>query len=57
MTVIDAYQRDYDVIVDKDCVGSWDEEHHRVSLKYFEPKIAQVKTNQEIIEMIDSNKE
>lgn len=48
MTVIDAYQRDYRVVVAKDCVGSWDQEHHEVSLRYFEPKIAKVLSNQEI---------
>ena len=52
MTVIDAYQRDRDVIIAKDCVGSWDDEHHRVTMKYFEPVIAKVKTNDKIKNML-----
>lgn len=53
MTAIDAYQRDYDVIIAKDCVDSWDEEHRRVTMKYFEPTIAQVKSNEEISELFE----
>ena len=49
-TVIDAYQRNWDIIVAKDCVASWDKEHQDVTMRYFEPKIAKVLTNEEIIE-------
>ena len=31
---IDAYQRDWPVIVALDCVDSYDKEHHEISLKY-----------------------
>jgi isochorismate hydrolase len=34
MAVIDAYQRDYEVVLALDCTDSYDEEHHRVSLRY-----------------------
>lgn len=52
MTAIDAWQRDYDVIIAKDCVGSYDEEHHRITMKYFEPVIAKIKTNEEIEKLL-----
>lgn len=48
MTAIDAYQRDLHVIVAIDCVGSYDEEHHRITLKYLDGKIARVLSNPEI---------
>lgn len=53
-TVIDAYQRDYEVVIAKDCVGSYDPEHHAVSMRYFSPTIAQVKTNEEILLIINN---
>lgn len=53
MTVIDAYQRDYEVIVAKDCVGSYNKEHHDVSMSYFSPTIAQIKSNKDIIKFLE----
>jgi nicotinamidase-related amidase len=47
-TVIDAYQRDWPVVLAKDCVGSYDEEHHEISLRYMKDKIAAVMSNGEI---------
>jgi nicotinamidase-related amidase len=47
-TAIDAYQRDWDVIVACDCVDSYDREHHDISLRYMNSKIAAVMSNQEI---------
>ena len=35
-TVVDAYQKDYEVTVVSDGVASYDYEHHRVSMAYFE---------------------
>jgi nicotinamidase-related amidase len=32
--VIDAYQRDYEIILAEDCIGSYDEEHHETSVRY-----------------------
>ena len=49
-TVIDAYQRNYDIIVAKDCVGSYHKEHHEITMKYFEPKIAKLMSNEEIMD-------
>jgi nicotinamidase-related amidase len=47
-TAIDAYQRDWNVILAADCVGSYDQEHHSVTLNYLRQEIAAVLTNQEI---------
>ncbi len=49
MTTIDAYQRDYEIILAEDCVGSYDQEHHDVTIRYFSRAIAQIKSNEEII--------
>jgi len=35
-TAIDAFQRDIEVIIAKDCIGSWNKKHHDISLSYFE---------------------
>jgi len=43
-TAIDAYQHDYPVFVISDCVGSYDLEHHEVSLRYIDGKIGTVLT-------------
>jgi maleamate amidohydrolase len=48
MTAIDAYQRDWEVILAADCIGSYDPEHHDVSLRYMKDKIAQVMSNEDI---------
>ncbi len=53
MTIIDAYQRDYEVIVAKDCIGSYDRQHHEVSLKYFSPTITQIKSNKQILRLLN----
>jgi len=48
-TLIDAFQRDIEVIVAKDCVGSWNSLHHDISLEYFEKNMCvRVLSNDEI---------
>ena len=47
-TAIDAYQRDWPVVVASDCIGSYDQEHHEVSVRYMKDKIAAVMTIPEI---------
>ena len=47
-TAIDAYQRDFSVILASDCIDSYDREHHDISLRYMRDKIASVLTNREI---------
>ena len=49
MTVIDAYQRDYDVVVAAECVASGDPEHHDVTLRYFDGTIACVLLTADVI--------
>jgi nicotinamidase-related amidase len=52
-TAVDAYQRDWNVVLALDCVDSYDLEHHHVSLKYMKDKLAAVMTNEEILESFD----
>ena len=42
MATIDAYQRDLEVIIPKECVDSPDLEHHEVSLRYLGDEISQI---------------
>jgi len=42
MTAVDAYQRDLPVILAIDAINSYDQEYHRVSLRYLKQSIAQV---------------
>jgi len=42
MTAIDAYQRDYNVIIAAECVASSDSEHHEVTLRNLDGNIARI---------------
>ncbi|MEX6505476.1 cysteine hydrolase family protein [Jiella sp. M17.18] len=42
MTAIDAYQRDYRVVLASEAIGSYDERHARVTLDYLDGKIARL---------------
>jgi bifunctional isochorismate lyase/aryl carrier protein len=53
MTAIDAYQRDLRVVLAEECIGSYNEEHARVSLDYMSGKIAKVATVRAIIGALD----
>jgi nicotinamidase-related amidase len=44
-TIVDAYQRDYAVWIARDCIDSYDEEHHAVSMKYMDGKLGIAMTN------------
>lgn len=48
MAAIDAYQRDFEVIVARECVGSYDREHEAVTLRYLDGKIASVLDNAQV---------
>ena len=48
MAAIDAYQRDWPVVLAAECIDSYDREHHEVSLRYMKDKIARVLANREI---------
>ncbi len=52
VTAIDAYQRDLDVIIAREAVGSRDREHAAVSLRYMDGKIARVVPIAEVVERI-----
>jgi len=47
-TVVDAYQRDWPIVLATDCVDSYDREHHQVTLNYMRNKLATLMTNREI---------
>jgi len=47
-TAVDAYQRDWPVILASDCIDSYDREHHEISMRYMKDKLAAVMSNQEI---------
>ena len=51
-TAIDAFQRDYEVIIAEDCVGSYDQEHHEITLRYLQRAIARVSGSRQIIAML-----
>ena len=48
MAAIDAYQRDYEVVIASDCVDSYDREHATITLAYLADRIALVRTNEQI---------
>ena len=51
-TVVDAYQRDYDVTLASECIGSYDAEHHDVTVRYLDGHIARLASNAEIIRQL-----
>ena len=53
-TVIDAYQRDYDVVVAADCVASNDPGHHEVTKRYLDGKMARFLDNTKILSLLAS---
>lgn len=52
--VIDAYQRDYDVALASECIGSYDAEHHDITVRYLNGRMARLSSNAEIIERLRS---
>ena len=48
MTAIDAYQRDFEVVLAADCVSSRDPEHHDDTMRYLDGHIATLMTNPEL---------
>jgi maleamate amidohydrolase len=47
-TAIDASQRDWPVVLAADCIDSYDQEHHAISMKYMKDRIATAMSNEEI---------
>jgi maleamate amidohydrolase len=54
-TVVDAYQRDYEIIVASECTASTDEEHHKITKRYLDNRLARFLSNSEIHEMVSSS--
>ena len=48
MAAIDAYQRDYAVILASDCIDSYDEDNHRSSLQYLTKNMTSAMSNKEL---------
>jgi maleamate amidohydrolase len=53
-TAIDAYQRDYDVILAAECVASSDLQHHDVTLRYLDGKIARVLSTADVVSALEA---
>jgi nicotinamidase-related amidase len=51
-TAIDAYQRDYEVLIASDCVASYDAEHHEVTKRYLDAGIARFVLSAELAKML-----
>ena len=51
-TAIDAFQRDYNVILATDSIASYDDEYHRESIRYLAQSIGRPMTNGEIRECL-----
>ncbi|THV15614.1 cysteine hydrolase family protein [Rhizobium rhizophilum] len=49
---IDAYQRDYRVLLPRECIGSYDDEHALITLRYLDGKIARVVGIEDVVEMV-----
>ncbi|MBP6442660.1 MAG: cysteine hydrolase [Gemmatimonadales bacterium] len=47
-TAIDAYQRDYEVILAGECVGSGDRAHHDMTLNYLDDHIVRIWSNADL---------
>ncbi len=54
-TAIDAYQRDWPVVLAEDCIDSYDQEHHEISLRYMRHKIGKVLSNEKIRAALESS--
>jgi len=53
-TVIDAYQRDYEVVLAGECIASYDEAHHEMTKHYLDGGIARLLPNDAIFTMLAS---
>jgi maleamate amidohydrolase len=51
-TAIDAYQRDLNVIIPREAVGSYDRNHEDMSLRYMDGKIASVVSTTAVVSRI-----
>ncbi|MFA5211335.1 MAG: cysteine hydrolase [Patescibacteria group bacterium] len=51
-TAIDAYQRDYDVILDLDATTAYDTKQHKNSIEYLKHAVAKIMDTKEIISLL-----
>jgi nicotinamidase-related amidase len=49
-TAIDAYQRDWEVVLAQDCIASYNPDWHKSSLEYLDGRVAKIKTTDEIVQ-------
>lgn len=54
-TVVDAYQRDYDVILARDCIESHDEEHNEITWRYMDGKLGRGMSNAQIYALLQAS--
>lgn len=54
-TVIDAYQRDYEIILARDCIDSHDAEHHEISWRYMDGKLGLGLSNEQVRNLLASD--
>ncbi|MEM9387819.1 MAG: cysteine hydrolase [Pseudomonadota bacterium] len=47
-TVVDAYQRDYQIVLARECIDSHDAEHHDVSWRYMNGKLGAGLSNEHV---------
>ncbi len=52
VTAIDAYQRDFNVIIARDCVDTYDVQHEKLTLEYLSRYAAKVMDNEEIFRLL-----
>jgi len=52
VTALDAFQRDYSVVIARECVDTYDPEHERVTLQYLSRYAARILDNEEIFDML-----
>ena len=55
-TVVDAYQRDYEVLLAQDCIASYDQEHHDVSWRYMNGKLGRGLTTAQLLDVLHANR-
>lgn len=53
VTALDAYQRDYGVIIARDCVDTYDAPHEQITLDYLSRHVARILTNAELFSLLE----
>ncbi len=54
MAVVDAYQRDYEIILARDCIDSYDVAHHEMTWQYMEGRLGRGMGNDAIQSLMAS---